>query len=129
VDGWINGVGRAPAGLVLDERLANAVIQVDANLATIWVDYWFFAGERWFRPEFGIGVRALIFEPNNQSLADITSKRLTAALIDALKGEVVPQSLDVSVEPAGEKLVITIAYTLAAINHTEKLRFAEGGAL
>jgi hypothetical protein len=35
----------------------------------------------------------------------------------------------VSVEPAGEKLVITIAYTLAAINHTEKLRFAEGGAL
>jgi hypothetical protein len=85
--------------------------------------------ERWFRPEFGIGVRALIFEPNNQSLADITSKRLTAALIDALKGEVVPQSLDVSVEPAGEKLVITIAYTLAAINHTEKLRFAEGGAL
>lgn len=86
-------------------------------------------GERWFRPEFGIGVRALIFEPNNQSLAEVTNKRLTAALIDALKGEVLPQSLDVSVEPDAEKLIITIAYTLAAINHTEKLRFAAGGAL
>lgn len=46
IDGWITGVGRAPAGLVLDERLANQVVHVHANLATIWVDYWFFAGER-----------------------------------------------------------------------------------
>jgi len=46
VDGWITSVGRAPAGLVLDERLANPVVQVDANLATVWVDYWFYAGER-----------------------------------------------------------------------------------
>ncbi|MEX2180564.1 MAG: nuclear transport factor 2 family protein [Gemmatimonadaceae bacterium] len=46
IDAWVGGVARAPAGLVLDERLANAVIQVDGNLAAIWVDYWFFAGER-----------------------------------------------------------------------------------
>lgn len=46
VDGWISGVARARAGLVLDERLANPVIHVDANLANIWVDYWFFAGDR-----------------------------------------------------------------------------------
>lgn len=46
IDGWLGGVGRAPAGLVLDERLANPVVQVNANLASIWVDYWFFAGER-----------------------------------------------------------------------------------
>lgn len=46
IEGWISGVGRAPAGLVLDERLANEVVHVHANLATIWVDYWFFAGER-----------------------------------------------------------------------------------
>jgi len=43
---WIEGIGRARAGLLLDERLANPVIHVDANLATVWVDYWFFAGDR-----------------------------------------------------------------------------------
>jgi hypothetical protein len=46
VDGWIGSVGRAPAGTVLDERLANPVVKVDGNLAIVWVDYWFFAGDR-----------------------------------------------------------------------------------
>lgn len=46
VDGWISGIGRAPAGLVLDERLANPVVHVDGDLANVWVDYWFFAGDR-----------------------------------------------------------------------------------
>ncbi len=46
IDGWITGVGRARPGLVLDERLANPVVHLDGNLANIWVDYWFFAGER-----------------------------------------------------------------------------------
>jgi hypothetical protein len=46
IDGWITGVAGAPAGTVLDERLANAVILVDGNLANVWVDYWFFIGER-----------------------------------------------------------------------------------
>ncbi len=46
IEGWLGGIGRAPAGLVLDERLANPVVQVNANLASIWVDYWFFAGDR-----------------------------------------------------------------------------------
>lgn len=46
IDDWIGGVGRAPAGVVLDERLANEVVQVSGDLATVWVDYWFFVGER-----------------------------------------------------------------------------------
>lgn len=46
VDGWINSVARAPAGLVLDERLANQIVHLDGDLASIWVDYWFFAGDR-----------------------------------------------------------------------------------
>jgi Putative lumazine-binding len=46
VEAWISGIGRAPAGLMLDERLANPVVHVDGDLASIWVDYWFFAGDR-----------------------------------------------------------------------------------
>lgn len=46
IDAWIRSVGGAPAGTVLDERLANSAVQVDGNLASIWVDYWFFVGER-----------------------------------------------------------------------------------
>lgn len=84
-------------------------------------------GERWFRPDFGIGVKALIFEPNNAPLWEITKKRLSASLNDALAGEVDPASLEISVTGENEQLLITIAYTLATISHTEKLEFAVGG--
>ncbi len=84
-------------------------------------------GERWFRPEFGVGVRALVFEPNSSVLWEVTKKRLLASLTEALAGEVVPSSLDVTVDGDGAKLFITIAYTLAAINHTEKVEFAVEG--
>lgn len=43
---WIASVASAPAGVVLDERLANQVVQVNGDLASVWVDYWFFASER-----------------------------------------------------------------------------------
>ena len=46
IDGWLRSVGSAPAGTVIDERLANPVVHVDGNLASIWVDYWLFVGER-----------------------------------------------------------------------------------
>jgi phage baseplate assembly protein W len=81
-------------------------------------------GERWFRPEFGAGVRALVFEPNNLALWEVTKKRLLASLREALTGEVDPRSLEVAVTGEGEKLLITISYMLATIQHTEKLQFA-----
>ena len=84
-------------------------------------------GERWFRPEFGIGVRALVFEPNDSALWEVTKKRLLASLNEALAGEVDPRSLEVAVEGDGEKLLITISYMLATIQHTEKLQFAVQG--
>jgi len=84
-------------------------------------------GERWFRPEFGVGLRALVFEPNNAALWEVTKKRLLASLSEALAGEVDPGSLEVRVEGFEATLTITIAYRLATINHTEKLRFALEG--
>ena len=46
IDGWIAGVARAPQGVVLDERLGPQTVRVDGNLATVWVDYWFYVGPR-----------------------------------------------------------------------------------
>ncbi len=84
-------------------------------------------GERWFRPEFGVGVRALVFEPNSSVLWEVTKKRLLASLSEALAGEVDPKTLEVTVEGENEKLIIVIAYLLATINHTERLEFAVEG--
>lgn len=46
IEGWLTGVSRAPAGVLIDERLANPVVKVDGDLASIWVDYWLYLGDR-----------------------------------------------------------------------------------
>ena len=87
--------------------------------------------ERIFRPEHGVGVRRLVFEPNDSALWRITEQRLVATLTTVLAGEVDPRSLDVhvgaDVESSGERLDIVISYRLATIDRLEKLRFTVGG--
>ncbi len=46
IEGWLRSVGAAPTGTLIDERLANPVVHVDADLASVWVDYWLFVGDR-----------------------------------------------------------------------------------
>ena len=109
------------AGAVTSARRAHVREQIEQVLFTL-------PGERWFRPEFGAGVRTLIFEPNNRPLWELTQKRLEASLGEALAGEVLPESLEITVEGQDERLLIVIAYTLATINHTERVEFlVEGG--
>jgi len=81
-------------------------------------------GERVFRPEFGAGVKTLIFEPNTSPLWTITRKRLIASLAEALKGEVDPRSLTIEVTGEEEKVFVTISYTLATLGHSEEQRFS-----
>lgn len=80
-------------------------------------------GERVFRPEFGAGVRSLVFEPNASALWTVAKKRLISSLADSLKGEVDPKSLDVDVSGDQAKLEIVISYTLAVIGHQERHGF------
>jgi phage baseplate assembly protein W len=84
--------------------------------------------ERVFRPEFGVGVRRLVFEPNNAALRNITLKRLNASLAEALHGEVDPRTLEINVSNEDEKLIIHISYVLAAINKQESHAFALGSS-
>lgn len=77
-------------------------------------------GERVFRPEFGAGVQALVFEPNDSALATVTRKRLVSTLAEALKGEVDPRSLTVDVTSEEEKVFIVVGYALATLGHSER---------
>ena len=43
---WIGGVGGAPATLFIDERLGPPAVHVDGNLATVWVYYELWLGDR-----------------------------------------------------------------------------------
>lgn len=45
VDGFVRAVG-APKAAIWDERIANLRIEVDGPLATAWMDYRFYAGDR-----------------------------------------------------------------------------------
>ena len=60
-------------------------------------------------------------------LWELTKKRLTTALVDALQGEVDPRTLEVDVTGlemetgmASEKMHITVRYELAAIGQREE---------
>lgn len=105
--------GTAPA---LASRTRHIRGQIEQVLFTL-------PGERVFRPEFGAGVKALVFEPNDTPLWQITKRRLLASLADALQGEVDPKSLEVEVSGDGASLTISIAYTLAAIGQRESQVF------
>ncbi|MDW8323754.1 MAG: GPW/gp25 family protein [Burkholderiales bacterium] len=97
----------------LATRIEHVRGQIEQVLHTL-------AGERVFRPEFGAGVKALLFEPNAMPLWQVAQRRLAASLTEALAGEVDPRSLEVSVQGREGELDITIAYTLATIGRREE---------
>lgn len=76
-------------------------------------------GERVFRPDFGGGVRRLVFESNSASLWDIARKRIFSSLVDALQGEVDPRTLSVEIIGDDGKLYVEISYRLASVGLTE----------
>ncbi|MCB1745299.1 MAG: GPW/gp25 family protein [Gammaproteobacteria bacterium] len=105
------------AGARLASRREHVRDQIEQVLFTL-------PGERVFRPEFGAGVKALVFEPNAEMLWTVTKKRLLASLADALTGEVDPKSLEVEVTGEGAELRIVIRYALATIGREEEQVFS-----
>ncbi|MEA2621658.1 MAG: uncharacterized protein QOH61_568 [Chloroflexota bacterium] len=74
-------------------------------------------GERPHRPDWGIGVEQLVFEPGADSLRAMINQRLTSTLAEVLRGEVDPASIGVDVSLRDEAtLVIRVSYALATIN-------------
>lgn len=110
-------------GAITSDRAEHVREQIQQVLLTV-------AGERVFRPQFGVGVRHLVFEPNNAALADLTRKRLRSSLNDVLLGEVDPKTMQVDVDQTtgqGETLAITLRYQLSAVGESDSVVVASGG--
>ena len=80
-------------------------------------------GERVFRPQFGAGIRAMLFEPNAGNLREVTERRLISSLSEALQGEVDPQTLRIAINSEDNQLLIRISYRLATIGQEESHAF------
>jgi uncharacterized protein len=66
-------------------------------------------GERVHLPEFGCGLRDLVFDPNNEILAATTEFTINAALQRWLGGEILVESVDVESSTEGE-ISIEVVY-------------------
>ena len=111
-----------PEGALTSDRAEHVREQIQQVLLTV-------AGERVFRPQFGAGVRHLVFEPNNAALASVTDKRLRGSLSEVLLGEVDAKTLDIKVEQPsaeGETLYIKLRYQLSAIGEADSVVIASG---
>jgi phage baseplate assembly protein W len=82
-------------------------------------------GERLFLPEFGGGVRKLVFEPADDVLAGVTKARLTQAINTWLGHRVTLE--DVKVDHSDARLDVEIQYRVAGTQDTRVLNFQRTG--
>jgi len=115
----------APASGAQQARLATRGEHIRGQIEQV---LFTLPGERVFRPEFGAGLRMLLFEPNASPLWQVTQRRLAGALAEALAGEVDPRSMEIEVSGTEGELAVRIAYTLAAVGRREELTLKTGGA-
>lgn len=82
-------------------------------------------GERLFLPEFGGGVRRLVFESADEATAGITKASLTQAISRWLGHRIELEDLAVSVEH--ETIEVEIKYRIAGTEDTRVMRFQRSG--
>lgn len=82
-------------------------------------------GERLFLPEFGGGVRRLVFENINEATQGMTKAMLTEAIHRWLGHRLDLETLTVEVHE--ETIEIEIKYRLVGTEETHVLRFQRGG--
>jgi phage baseplate assembly protein W len=95
-----------------DENIRSKVLQV---LLTA-------LGERVNLPDFGCGLRDLLFDPNNEILAAVTEFTVTKALERWLGDEILVERVDVTSE--GEQAQIEVVYVRRDRLETGKVKIA-----
>lgn len=107
--------GRAATVGTLDEHVRDEIVQlILTNL-----------GERLFLPEFGGGVRRMVFENADDATAAVTKSVITQAINRWLGHRVVLESLKVSV--TNSTIEVDIKYRLAGTDDARILRFQRKG--
>lgn len=71
-DPWLQGLPKAPPGL-LDERISNPVVRVDGALASVWVDYAFYLGDKF--SHCGVDAFHLVRTPQGWQIIDLADTR------------------------------------------------------
>jgi Bacteriophage baseplate protein W len=93
----------------IDELGQVATQTAEANLrARIYQVLLTAPGERVGLPEFGCGLRDLVFDPNNDILAATTEYNVRRALLRWLGDDILVE--DVSTEQLDERLLVTVIY-------------------
>ncbi|MGD1865950.1 MAG: GPW/gp25 family protein [Phormidesmis sp.] len=82
-------------------------------------------GERLFLPEFGAGVRRLVFENAGEISAATAKATLTQALSRWLKQRVTPEEL--VVESNSETITVDLKYRVAGSPDQRRIRFERQG--
>lgn len=80
-------------------------------------------GERLFLPEFGGGVRKLVFEPASEALRGVVKARITNALSRWLGERLAVELVEVNWSDAAATLEVTVQYRPAGSSDTRVVKF------
>lgn len=107
--------GRAAQVSSLEEHVKDELLQL------LLTD----SGERAFLPEFGGGVRQLVFEPLSEATLGMAKARLTQSITTYLGHRVTLEDLSVVVEAS--TLEVEIKYRITGTDDSRVLRFQRSG--
>jgi uncharacterized protein len=111
----IGSDGRTVAPVDLPEHVRDELLQLVLTSP----------GERLFLPEFGGGLRKLVFEPADDVLAGVTKARVTQAINRWLGHRVTLE--DVKVNHSDARLDVEIRYRLAGTKDARVVKFQRTG--
>lgn len=80
-------------------------------------------GERLFLPDFGGGVRKLVFEPASEALRGVVKARITNGLSRWLGHRLTVELIDVVWDDAGATLEVTVKYRPAGSPDSRVVKF------
>lgn len=113
----INSNGRTAEVNALEEHIRDELLQL---LLTN-------PGERAFLPEFGGGVRRLVFEPASEAAFGMTKSMITQAISKYLGHRIELEALSVEVEES--TIEVELKYRIAGTEDSRVLRFQRMGEI
>jgi hypothetical protein len=84
-------------------------------------------GERLFLPEFGGGLRKLVFEPASDALRGVVKARVTQALSRWLGHRLTVEMLELIWDPGAAMIEVTVKYRPAGSSDSRVVKFQRSG--